>query len=69
LPPLKLTSPAQHIAKRLLEINERGNFVDPKTLKTDNPKDKAKLIAQEEELFQIARLINCGWFASGKSSY
>jgi len=53
-----------YIAKRLFEINERGNFVDPKTLKTDNPADKAKLIAQEEELFQIARLVNCGWFAS-----
>lgn len=53
-----------YIAKRLLEINERGDFVNPATLKTDNPVDKAKLIAQEEELFQIARLINCNWFGS-----
>lgn len=53
-----------YIAKRLLEINERGTFVDPATLKTDNAVDKAKLIAQEEELFQITRLVNCGWFAS-----
>lgn len=24
----------------------------------------AKLLAQEEEIFQTARLINCGWFGS-----
>ncbi|RDB20840.1 Linoleate 10R-lipoxygenase [Hypsizygus marmoreus] len=53
-----------YIAKKLLEINERGNYVNPATLKTDNPAAKDKLLAQEEELFQVARLINCGWFAS-----
>lgn len=57
----------QYIAKKLLEINERGKYVPPATLHSDNPADKEKLLAQEEELFQIARLVNCGWFASGKS--
>ena len=58
----------QYIARKLLEINERGTYEDPDKLRTDNPADKAKLLAQEEELFQIARLVNCGWFASGKST-
>lgn len=31
----------------------------------DDPAAKAKILAQEEELFQIARLINCGWFGMG----
>jgi linoleate 10R-lipoxygenase len=46
-----------------LEINERGTFVDPSTL-TGDPQKNARLLAQEEELFQTARLINCGWFGS-----
>ncbi|KXN87397.1 Psi-producing oxygenase A [Leucoagaricus sp. SymC.cos] len=45
-----------YIAKRLFEINERGTYVDPSTLTPD------KRAAQDEELFQTARLINCGWF-------
>ncbi|KAL0953741.1 hypothetical protein HGRIS_004930 [Hohenbuehelia grisea] len=53
-----------YIAHKLLEINERGTYVDPATLSLENPEHKAKLMAQEEELFQIAKLINCGWFAS-----
>ncbi|KAJ8521263.1 hypothetical protein ONZ45_g2030 [Pleurotus djamor] len=53
-----------YIARKLLEINERGTWVDPSKLSPDKPEDQQKLIEQEEELFQIARLINCGWFAS-----
>jgi hypothetical protein len=55
---------SQYIAKRLLEINERGTFVDPATLTSEDPKKNSRLLAQEEELFQTARLINCGWFGS-----
>lgn len=63
---LKLSrfSPFQYIAKRLLEINERGTFVDPASLTSEDPQKNARLLAQEEELFQTARLINCGWFGS-----
>ena len=50
--------------ERLFEINERGTYVDPETLSRDIPASKAKFLAQEEELFQTARLINCGWFGS-----
>jgi hypothetical protein len=57
----------QYIAAKLLEINERGNWVDPKTLSLDDPKAKAKLIQQDEEIFQTARHCNIGWFGTGKS--
>lgn len=50
--------------ERLLEINERGTYVDPDQLSPDIPAEKAQRLAQEEELFQTARLINCGWFGS-----
>ncbi|KAF9223967.1 heme peroxidase [Gyrodon lividus] len=49
-----------YIARRLLEINERGTWVDPSTLPPNSP----KLLKQEEEIFQIARLCNCAWFAT-----
>ncbi|KAF8966303.1 linoleate diol synthase [Flammula alnicola] len=51
-----------YIAAKLLEINERGTFIDPATLAKDNPAQNVQLLAQEEEIFQTARLINCGWF-------
>jgi hypothetical protein len=57
----------QYIAAKLLEINERGTWVDPKTLSPDDSKAKAKLIQQDEEIFQIARLCNIGWFGTGQS--
>lgn len=61
------TNPSmQFIAKKLLEINERGTYENPAKLKSDDPESKAKLLAQEEEIFQIARLINASWFASGE---
>ncbi|KAJ7442287.1 linoleate diol synthase [Mycena latifolia] len=47
-----------YIAKKIYEINERGTYQDPKTLSGE------KLRAQDEELFQTARLVNCGWFGS-----
>ncbi|KAJ6591567.1 linoleate diol synthase [Mycena vulgaris] len=47
-----------YIAQKLFEINERGTYKDPNTLSGE------KLLAQDEELFQTARLVNCGWFGS-----
>ncbi|KAJ7115970.1 linoleate diol synthase, partial [Mycena epipterygia] len=47
-----------YIAKKIFEINERGTYQDPKKL------SGAKLLAQDEELFQTSRLVNCGWFGS-----
>ncbi|TRM65543.1 heme peroxidase [Schizophyllum amplum] len=49
-----------YIATKLLEINERQRWVDPSELVDD---EKA-LMEQDEEIFQTARLINCGWFGS-----
>ncbi|KAK0488988.1 linoleate diol synthase [Armillaria novae-zelandiae] len=45
-----------YIAQKLYEVNEHGTFVDPSTLSKE---DAGK---QDEELFQTARLVNCGWF-------
>ncbi|KAJ6548164.1 linoleate diol synthase [Mycena vulgaris] len=47
-----------YIAQKLFEINERGTYKDPNTLSGE------KLLAQDEEVFQTARLVNCGWFGS-----
>ncbi|KAI0766618.1 linoleate diol synthase [Trametes elegans] len=53
-----------YIAHKLLELNERQTYVDPDSIAADDPARAAKLAAQEEDLFQTARLINCAWFAS-----
>ncbi|KAG8881440.1 hypothetical protein FRB97_009566 [Tulasnella sp. 331] len=47
-----------YIAKRLLEINERGLWTIPP------PTDDARKKLQDNDIFQTARLINCGWFKS-----
>ncbi|KAG9025874.1 hypothetical protein FS837_004792 [Tulasnella sp. UAMH 9824] len=47
-----------YIVKKLLEINERGEWENPP------PEDKAKKQKQDDEIFGTARLINCGWFMS-----
>jgi linoleate 10R-lipoxygenase len=47
-----------YIAQMLLRINERGTWSDPP------PMDAAALAKQDEEIFQIARLVNCGHFRS-----
>lgn len=39
-----------------MDINERGNFINPA------PTDKQKLAAQDDEIFHRARLVNCGFF-------
>lgn len=54
----------QYIAQKLLEINERGTYVDPSSIPLEDPQRAVKLLEQEEELFQTARLINTTWFAS-----
>ena len=46
----------QYIAEKLLSINERGTFSNPP------PVDQAKRLAQDNELFHRARLVNTGYF-------
>ncbi|OSX64325.1 hypothetical protein POSPLADRAFT_1054938 [Postia placenta MAD-698-R-SB12] len=53
-----------YIAKMLLELNERGTYADPSTLPAGDPTRASALLAQEEDIFQTARLVNCAWFAS-----
>ena len=48
----------------MLEINERGFYVDPSSIPASDPNRSTKLLAQEEDIFQTARLINCAWFGS-----
>lgn len=50
----------KYIARRLLEINERGTWKDP----SQHHLSHAHLAKQDEEIFQIARLCNCAWFAA-----
>lgn len=59
---LSTNLPIQYIAKKLFDINERKKYKDPSTLSGD------ALAAQDEELFQTARLVNCGWFGTGSDS-
>ncbi|KAI0658449.1 heme peroxidase [Cubamyces menziesii] len=47
-----------YIAQKILQLNERGRWTDPP------PADQAKRALQDEEIFQIARLVNCGNFMS-----
>jgi len=59
-----ITRCIQYIAKKLLEINERGTWKDPDSIPVDTPNRVESIVQQEEEIFQTARLINCGWFRS-----
>lgn len=38
--------------------------MDPATIPESDPQRRQKIIKQEEEIFQTARLVNCGWFAN-----
>ncbi|KAG6810880.1 hypothetical protein H0H92_009972 [Tricholoma furcatifolium] len=56
LPPA--SSVLLYIARRLLKINEKKRWSDPV------PVDPQQRGQQDEEIFQTARLINCGYFMS-----
>jgi len=47
-----------YVAQRLLKINERKRWSDPP------PKDDILRARQDEEIFQTAKLVNCGHFMS-----
>jgi len=47
-----------------LEIDERGAWKDPDHIPVDAPNRAEVIVQQDEEIFQTARLINCGWFRS-----
>uniref|UniRef100_A0A8H8CDX0 Heme peroxidase n=1 Tax=Psilocybe cubensis TaxID=181762 RepID=A0A8H8CDX0_PSICU len=47
-----------YIAEKILKINERKRWSDPP------PADPAQAAIQDEEIFQTARLVNCGYFMS-----
>jgi len=53
-----------YIANKLLEINERGTYKNPDTIRLDDPLRVKQIAEQEEDIFQTARLINCSWFGS-----
>jgi linoleate 10R-lipoxygenase len=66
-PPSKfLTTAIQYIARKLLEINERGTWKrNPDTaFDMSNTESREQALLQDEEIFQIARLCNCAWFGS-----
>jgi len=45
-----------YVAQKILDINERHNFSNPP------PTDKTLRKAQDDEIFERARLVNCGMF-------
>ena len=53
---------AQYIANKLLELNERGTYVDPDAIPSHKAEHTSKITTQDEDIFQTARLINCAWF-------
>lgn len=62
--PRHLLNILQYIARKLLELNERKCWVDPDSIPTSDPAREQKRAKQDNEIFQTARLINCGWFGS-----
>jgi hypothetical protein len=46
----------------LLEINERQTYTYPENIPMND--HRAKKIADQEDIFLTARLINCAWFGS-----
>lgn len=51
-----------YIADMLYKINEKGKFRDPATYNPDDKESVKHFEWQERELFETARLINCGHF-------
>ncbi|RDB26685.1 Linoleate 10R-lipoxygenase [Hypsizygus marmoreus] len=45
-----------YIAQKLLDINENGTFVSPP------PTDEKARLAQDDEIFNRTRMVNCGFF-------
>ena len=45
-----------------MEINERGTWRDPDTIPHGEEGRTKTISDQDNEIFQTARLINCGWF-------
>lgn len=54
----------QYIADKLLEINERKNYIKRESIIriADDLERQKKTSDQDEDIFQTARLINCAWF-------
>ncbi|GJE90952.1 linoleate diol synthase and cytochrome P450 domain-containing protein [Phanerochaete sordida] len=53
-----------YIARKLLEINERGTWTEPDAIPADDQERTKKIAQQDEEIYQTARLINCAWFGT-----
>ena len=45
-----------------MEINERGTWKDPDSIPMSTPNRTEIISKQDNEIFQTARTINCGWF-------
>ena len=48
---IQISCAFQYIAKKILKINERKRWLDPP------PSDEVKRAIQDEEIFQIAKLV------------
>lgn len=52
----------QYIASQIYSINEWGTYRDPTSLSSESESGKAALKAQDDEIFERARLVNTGFF-------
>ena len=53
-----------HYSEKILQINERQTWVDPSDKKKWDGHTQEEKLKQDDEIFNMARLINCGHFAS-----
>jgi hypothetical protein len=61
-PSFSISHCSQYIARKLLEINERGTWRDPGTIPHNEEGRTQTISDQDNEIFETARLVNCGWF-------
>jgi len=55
---------SHYYSEKILQINERGSWVDPSNKAEWDVLNREQILKQDDDIFNMARLINCGHFAS-----
>jgi len=53
-----------HCSEKILQINERQTWIDPSNTVKWEALTPAQKLKQDDDIFNMARLINCGHFAA-----